>query len=71
MPMRREFRLWRGELAGKMRKVRALARDGHCPEAKRLFKEAFRESGTSLVGWDTWIRLGNEVSRRCKRKRAK
>jgi hypothetical protein len=69
--MSSDFRYWRKELAGNVRRVRALARGGDCTEAKKLYRETLRESGTSLAGWSMWIRLGNEVARRCKRKRKK
>ena len=67
MVMEREFRYWRRDLAGNIRRIRSLARKGECAEAKRLYKQTLRESGTSLVGWPTWIRLGNDLGRRCKR----
>jgi len=61
-----DFRYWRKELAGKVRRIRSLVRGGKCAEAVHLYKETFRESGTSLVGWDTWGRLGNDLAKRCK-----
>lgn len=56
---------------GQIREIKRLARAGRCREAKELKKQLYRESVPSLVGWPTYVRLANDVGRRCARKRRK
>jgi hypothetical protein len=68
MPMRREFRTWRAIAARQIREIRRLARVGRCREANALKKELYNESVPSLVDWPTYVRLANDVGRRCARR---
>lgn len=63
--MNRDFRYWRKELSGNLRRMRMLARRGDCLEAKRLYADTLQESSTSLIGWDTWGRVRNDIVKYC------